>query len=163
MKNLLFFMLLICSSAFATDYNYGQCPVAVNCGFSSLPVNESTFSDTMTFDLGNWGPDTLGTYVYTSSTLVTVTGRSGITPCAGRGCHGQAYSIVIDSATIDGIPMIPPAPGSLQWSYPASLSPGIHVIAVVGHATGALWYARWAGGVHGIVYSLVPNPPSSND
>jgi hypothetical protein len=144
-------------SALAVDYNVGQCPVAPNCNFSARPANASTYSDTFTFDLGDW-QEYNGTYDYTSSLDVVVTGGSGITPCSGRGCHGQPYTVTVDSATLDGVPMR--RISATQWKTTISLSPGAHVIAVTGTVTGATWYGREGGAVQGLQYTLIPNPPS---
>jgi len=157
--------------AFATNYFHGQCPVAGhisgttpgstagpgNCSFGSNPVNASTFRDTVTFYLGNWN-EFYGIWTYTSTSQVVASGGTGITPCSGRGCHGQPYQIVIDSATIDGVPMRPPASG-YTWTLPVDLAPGSHVMAVTGHASGATWYAHWSGAAQGVMYTLEALPP----
>jgi hypothetical protein len=157
MKSLsLLLALLLSSVASAVDYNIGQCPVAPNCNLSAQPANASTYSDTFTFVLGNW-QEYYGTYDYTSSLDVIVTGASGITPCGGRGCHGQPYSVTVDSATLDGVPMTQIS--AKKWQANGSLSPGTHVIAVTGTATGATWYGRESAAVQGIQYTLVANPP----
>lgn len=157
--------------AFATNYFHGQCPVAGyisgttpgstagpgNCSFGSNPVNASTFSDTETFYLGNWN-EFYGIWTYTSTSRVVASGGTGITPCSGRGCRGQPYQIVIDSATIDGVPMSPPASG-YTWTLPIDLAPGSHVMAVTGRASGATWYAHWSGAAQGVMYTLDALPP----
>jgi hypothetical protein len=151
-------LLFACTIAHATDYNAGQCPVAPNCNFSSQPANAPTYSDTFTVTLGNW-TEYYGIYEYVSSLDVIVTGGSGITPCSGRGCHGQSYAVTVDSATLDGVPMTKISP--TLWKTSGWLSPGAHTIAVTGTVTGATWYGREAGAIQGIQYTLVPNPPPS--
>ncbi|HEV3019146.1 MAG TPA: hypothetical protein VGY49_09010 [Burkholderiaceae bacterium] len=151
------FALLFSTLAFAKDYNIGKCPAGpagtpINCNFISNAVNGATFSDTMTFDLGTW-TEWYGTLVYSASQGVQVSGAKGNAPCSGRSCGtGQTYEIVIDSATIGGVPLNPPATG-YAWTLPINLAYGLHTVAVTGHATGALWYARWTAQVHGIVYT----------
>jgi hypothetical protein len=151
----------LAGTATATDYSVGQCPVAPNCGFARpTGVSAPTYSDTFTFYLGDW-QEYYGTYVYTSSVDVVVAGvQNGKTPCSGRGCQPRPYSITIDSATLDGVPMT--QLDAYHWKTDISLSPGAHVIAVAGTATGATWYAREAWAVQGIQYTLVPPPPCTD-
>jgi hypothetical protein len=152
-------LLLWEAPAYATDFNIGQCPVASNCSFSSLPINATTYSDTLSFYLGDWH-ESYGTYQYTSTHDVVVDGASGITPCSGRGCRGAPYAVRVTSATLDGVPMThTTVNGHDVWTTNLSLSPGQHVIAVTGTASGATWYGRWAGQVQGVTYALVPPPP----
>ena len=149
------FLLAFAGAAQANSYNYGKCPVAPNCNFSSNAINATAFSDTETFDLGNW-TEFYGVYDYTSSLQVVVTGFSGTTPCSGRGCHGVPYTTDVTSATLDGTPMTQTSPG--VWKYVGSLAPGSHTIAVTGTASGATWASRWGGATQGITYTLVPLP-----
>jgi hypothetical protein len=144
------------STAFAADYNVGECPVLPNCYFAAGQPPVGVYSDTFMFYLGNWS-ESYGTYQYTSSLDVVVNGVNGIAPCAGRGCRGTPYSVTVDSATLDGAPMT--LVSANHWETTISLSPGSHVIAVTGTATGG--FGREKGAVQGIQYTLVPNPPVS--
>jgi hypothetical protein len=159
-------LFALCGSAFATDYEVGQCPVVSpisvtagtagpgNCTFGSHGVNAATFSDTMTFVLGNW-TEFYGTWVYSSSQEVTVSGAATCISTGGRGSHPACYSIVIDSASIDGVPVVPPASG-YTWTLGADLNAGPHTVNVTGHATGATQYAHWSMSVVGVEYTLQP-------
>jgi len=153
------FALLASIGVNATDYNIGQCPVATTCSFSSLPINASSYSDTLTFFLGDWG-ESYGTYQYASTNDVEIAGANGITPCSGRGCHGAPYAVTVKSATLDGVPMThtQTSPHDLWFTY-GPLLPGSHVVSVTGSTSGATWYGRWSGAVQGVLYTLTPSPP----
>jgi hypothetical protein len=175
-----FILSVLCYTASATDYFSGQCYVGgpfnpypagqiggtagpSNCNMGEgQAVGVATFSDTETFYVGNWY-ESYGIWTYTSTTGVAVSGRTGVTPCSGRGCHGAPYTIIVDSATIDGVPLNPPTSG-YTWTLSTNLAPGVHVFAVTGHASGALWYARWGAVAQGVLYTLEANPtPPCND
>ena len=163
MKHLILAFIGTCSFsvAHAADYEVGQCPVAPNCSFSARPANASSYSDTFTFVLGNW-KEYYGTYEYSLSLDVVVTGvANGITPCSGRGCHGQPYSVTVTKATLDGVAMS--RISEYEWKVTGSLLPGPHTVSVTGTVTGAAWYGHESGAVQGLQYTLVPNPPSCGD
>jgi hypothetical protein len=168
MKTLACVFALFASSAYAAEYDVGQCPVAPNCDIGALQAEHvTTYADSTTFYLENW-TEPYGIYEYTGSLRVVVSGENGLTPCSGRDCHGARVIVTVTDADVDNVEMThtttkgPFGPID-HWTYRGSLARGQHKLTVRGSVTGATWWGRWSGSVQGLTYTLVPrdDPDSS--